>query len=741
MYVVAAVVTTGLLLVLAWFVGQGTPRREARRLAHIELRMLRQARDRLIEHLEQIEYQVHEVAEEPARLDSQRGGGLDPLLQRIATEGAILRRYGADGKILAETAVGAQRPPKLSDEELQTLLAWAREPSHRQATMFDVGESSREGTGREQIRFAAPIWNKGDAAPSFAGVLCLWIPSTSLLSSYLVPTHLLPESYTFAMARAGSGEGPDSSPILLWHSAEPQWIRSSGQDAAAFIAALRPRTGAIAESGEDFDILDLPRRDGTDRREVVAFTPVVFDAKHWIIGLSTPYDVAVEFSAAQRGLTIILCGLTLGVLVVGILILSLQRTRLTEQAAEHRRLLSAEHDYRELFEENPTAMLVLSDEGKVLACNHSGERLAGLPREEVADLPLVEVFEESSIGPLWATLQDRGHLHIRDTVLTRRADRTPLLVEVWGRKIAGNWVMMAHNVEQRRDLEQQVARLRRMDSIGALASTLAHDFNNLLGQVQILVSHLQSELPKKLEVTRDVAAIEQKLDDAAHLVSNLLAAKENVVSREPVWIEPVLREFAAGQPKMLPERIQFAAEIRSDLPPVWITPPALRRVLDNLCLNAVDAMPYGGILSLRAYARRVDPATATEQLPVGPYTVIELADTGSGMSRDVLESIFDPFFTTKRQGQGTGLGLWTVYRIVRAVGGWIHVRSSVGKGTQFTLYLPQSPPKPTTRPMIPEMGSSPQIPAVTTEGGLTDGNGPGRPPGRLSDPPSRAGKG
>jgi signal transduction histidine kinase len=339
-------------------------------------------------------------------------------------------------------------------------------------------------------------------------------------------------------------------------------------------------------------------------------------------------------------------------------------------------------------------MLILDEQANLIDCNHSAERLIGQSRHDSVGVPLADLFEADSIGPLWASLREKENLHIRDAVLVRRADLQPILVEVWGRLIGDHWILMAHNVEQRRELDQQVARIRRMDSIGSLASTLAHDFNNLLGQIQILVSHLKSEAPPGSELEGDVGAIEKKVDDATQLVSNLLASRETVASREPVWIEPVLKEFAADQPKVLPDRIRLSVDVRSDMPSIWITPHALRRVLDNLCRNACDAMPYGGTLTLRAYGKRIDASSSTEQLPADHYTILEVSDTGAGMSREVLESIFDPFFTTKGQGQGMGLGLWTVYRIIRRVDGLIQVHSRVGKGTQFTIYLPHRAPKP-----------------------------------------------
>lgn len=732
LYVAAAGAATLIMLGLAWWAGQGTPKLEARRLAYIELRMLRQARDRLVDHLTGMEYRIRQLAAVPQIISPEDKipdpRFLDRTFGQIDLDGVVVRRYGPDGKLLLDLPIGTQRLPKVAEPELREMLDWAKDPKHQDATLFDLGEAlgTGESPARDLVRFVVSVWKKENGTePAPDGVLCVWVPSATLLSSFLAPTHLLPESYSFALYWSGTAGSPGGDPVLLWHSSEPHWVRAKGGDAGAFLAALRQHGSALAEGGEDFEILDIPRRDGESRREIVAVVPVVFGAKRWLVGLSTPFEVAVEYSTGLRNLLVLLALLTLAVLAVGVLILLYERSRFLADASRQRELQihAMQHDYGELFAENPTAMIVCDEEGTLLDCNHSAERMIGLSRVEAKGTRLSDLFEAESIEPLWEGLAGRGHLHFRDAQIVRKSDQQVMLVEVWGRTIGGRFVLMAHNVEQQRDLEQQVARLKRMDSIGSLASALAHDFNNLLGQVQILVSHLRTEISFDSPLAEDVAAIEKKVDDASQLVSNLLASREHVASREPVWLEPVLREFAANLPKVAPERVQIVADIREDLPAVWVTPHALRRVLDNLCINAIDAMPYGGKLTLRAFARRIDSSSATAQLPAGGYAVLEVTDTGAGMSREVLDAIFEPFFTTKphTRGRGMGLGLWTVYRIVRRVGGSIEVHSRPGKGTQFSVYLPTSPP-------MQSDGSIPALGALARNASYSPGGAEGPAP-------------
>lgn len=699
LYLLFAGTAVILVLVAAWWSGRGTPAFETRRLAYIQLRMLRQARDRLLNQLNEIEFKARTLAATlpaaSAEKDTEVAAILERTLGLVDLEGLQLRRFSAAGDLVLDLPPGGQRVPRSTPEEIDPLLAWNREAQTAGEVKFDLLPLPFRSDiqSRDVVRYSVSIWQKDAGGGKADGVLCLWFPSTLLLSSYLIPTHLLPESYSFALYWDHGDSDTAILPTVLWHSAEPQWVRSAGQDANNFLKTMISQTRTLRESGEDYGVFDIPRRDGHERKEVIALVPVVFGAKRWIVGLSTPYDVAVESSAAQRSLLLLLTLLSLAILLVGVGLLYYQRSQLADEATEQRQrqLTRMQSDYRELFSENPAAMLVFDDNQVLVDCNFSAERLVGRSREEAVGQAWTDLFKASSAQPLWEALRDKGHLYARDAQLMREEDNAPVLVEVWGRRIGEHWIVMAQNVEQRRDFEQQLSRLKRMDSIGALASTLAHDFNNLLGQMQIMVSNLRTEITEGSPLIEDLGAIEKKIDDASEMVANLLAARENVVSTEPIRIEEALTEFSAHLKHVLPRNVEPRLELRGELPPVWITPHALRRVLDNLCLNAADAMPNGGTLTIKGSTRRVDQANETEQLPAGIYAVIEVADTGVGMSREVLDTIFEPFFTTKLKGKGRGmgLGLWTVYRVIRRVGGWVHVQSRPGSGTRFTVYLPR----------------------------------------------------
>lgn len=695
-YLVVAAAAAITVMALAWQSSRQTPHQESLRLAFIQLKILRQARDRIEDKLTgELEAKIAQLAQlsavENRATTPNDVAALNAALGALNVEGAMLQCFDRQGPY-HEIAPPGQRLPVLGESDAKELLAWAAASDKPEAAQLELQDLS----AGNMVRIVVPIRPEGRPANA-AGVLCFWFPSVPLLNQYLQPLQLLSEGYEFVMYSKGGDASANEAPTLLWHSSEPS--RRSGAlsgEAARFRKALTEKSEILKEGGDDFEIIEMPRWDGGgQRREILALTSKVFGAKKWILGLSTPYSVAVEYSAAQRNSMVLLGLLTLMIILVGVGLLYYQHQRLVVEANEqqNRQLDEMQQHYRELFAENPTAMLVVDGQDQLVDCNYSAERLIGLSRLDAIGTRLVELFEQDSIDPHLQTLNRKGNLHDFEARLVRRSDHTALLVEIWGRKIGENRILMAHDIEQRRDLERQVSRLKRMDSMGSLASTLAHDFNNLLGQIQILVSNLRVEVDERSPLHGDLVAIEEKVDDASQMAANLLALRESVRADEPVEPESVLQDFVTTEKKVLPANIQVLIDAKSPLPNVGITPHAFRRVLGNLTRNAVDAMPYGGTLRIRAFARTIEPHEATEQLRAGDYAVVEVSDTGTGMSPEVLDTIFEPFFTTKSVGKGTGLGLWTVYKIVRGVGGWVIVHSRVGKGTRFSIYLPSQSPK------------------------------------------------
>ncbi|MDB6072329.1 MAG: sensory box protein, partial [Verrucomicrobiales bacterium] len=251
-------------------------------------------------------------------------------------------------------------------------------------------------------------------------------------------------------------------------------------------------------------------------------------------------------------------------------------------------------------------------------------------------------------------------------------------------------VCFALDLTERRKLEQQFLRAQRMESIGTLAGGIAHDLNNALTPILMSLDLLKRRFPDPDSLDL-ISLIGTSAQRGADMVRQLLSFARGVEGkRVPVPMAPMLREIE----KIANETFLKHITVRTDLPAtIWEVlgdPCQLHQILLNLAVNARDAMPAGGTLSLSAENAVLDSHSTGlpfEARP-GPYLLIKVGDTGTGMPPDIIERIFDPFFTTKALGHGTGLGLSTTISIIRSHGGFIRVESAVGRGTVFHLHLP-----------------------------------------------------
>lgn len=266
----------------------------------------------------------------------------------------------------------------------------------------------------------------------------------------------------------------------------------------------------------------------------------------------------------------------------------------------------------------------------------------------------------------------------------------------------------AEEMAEREEAEKKLRQAHKLEAVGRLAGGIAHDYNNLMAIVitraSLLERRLAPEDPMRAEIAQIIAAGER----ASSLTRQLLAfSRAQMLDREPLELATVVRELAELLAVLIGEHVEL--DVQLDPAAGWIEADRgqIEQVITNLVVNGRDAMmATGGTLAISTAQRRVDTAAATPDLPAGDYAVLAVADTGPGMSEETLARVFEPFFTTK-DGQGAGLGLATVYGIVKQSGGHIEVASQLGAGTRFTVMIPRIEPRPARNASIP-----PAVPAT-----------------------------
>jgi len=362
-------------------------------------------------------------------------------------------------------------------------------------------------------------------------------------------------------------------------------------------------------------------------------------------------------------------------------------------------LRRAELRFQELFDNAKDVFFTLDLEGHITSLNKAGELLIGYSREEVRGmslhalvapehLPLCremlkQVRREAELPPCEIALENREGRKVLLEV-------SSLLLYREGKKEGVQGI--ARDITERRHLEDLLRQSQKLEAVGRLSGGLAHDFNNLLcaitGHSELLTERLEATDP----AVSNVAQIKKAAESAAALVRQLLA-----FSRQQVFYPQVLNlnEVVSGVEKLfsrlIGEHIEFSTELEPSLGPVRVDPTQFEQVLVNLVLNARDAMPDGGRLTISTSECELEENIPSRHgiVPPGRYVVLAVSDTGLGMDAETQSRIFEPFFTTKAMGKGTGLGLATVYGIVKQSGGYTWVYSEPGRGTTFRVYLPR----------------------------------------------------
>ena len=258
-----------------------------------------------------------------------------------------------------------------------------------------------------------------------------------------------------------------------------------------------------------------------------------------------------------------------------------------------------------------------------------------------------------------------------------------------------HYIGIKRDITEQKRLREQLNQSQKMDVLGKLAGGVAHDFNNLLTVINGTAELALDDLPEDHPLRPDFLNIQESGQRAARLTRQLLAfSRKQVLSPDLLNLSANVEGTAKMLQRLIGEDIALVVETEPSLAPVFADPGQFEQVLMNLAVNARDAMPKGGTLTISTRNVDVDRALVAEhpELSAGPHVLVTVTDTGTGMTPEVKARIFEPFFTTKGIGKGTGLGLATVYGIVEQSGGHILVDTEIDKGTTFRIYLPVAPP-------------------------------------------------
>jgi len=343
----------------------------------------------------------------------------------------------------------------------------------------------------------------------------------------------------------------------------------------------------------------------------------------------------------------------------------------------------------------PFGLGMADRDGRLLFYNMAFARAAGIAPEETPSYPgdlvigedqsaVAETIRRYAIGP-----QMSGDMQVR----MRGAPDEPVTLSLAGVRGLGEAAVLLSlkdNSEESR-LQKQVAQATKMQAVGQLAGGVAHDFNNILTAI---IGHCDLMLMRHTPGDSDYDDIQQiktNSNRAASLTRQLLAfSRQQTLRPQVLQLPDVVSETSSLLKRLLGENMKLEVYHGRSLGTVRADPGQLEQVIVNLVVNARDAMPEGGTVTIRTFAVSADDVRAmkNEIMPIGDYTGLSVGDTGMGIAPEVAGKIFEPFFTTKAVGRGTGLGLSTVYGIVKQSGGFIFLESAVGEGTVFRIYLP-----------------------------------------------------
>lgn len=375
-----------------------------------------------------------------------------------------------------------------------------------------------------------------------------------------------------------------------------------------------------------------------------------------------------------------------------------QNMRLEQEVQERLRSEQKIREQAALLDVATDAILVQDLSSQILFWNKGAERLYGWKTEEAIGKNANDLLYKEALSQLQDNQKIlvecgswQGELHqvTKEGKNIIVASRWTLVLDEDGQP--KSILTVNTDITEKKQLEAQFLRAQRMESIGTLASGIAHDLNNALAPILISVQCLEQKV-KDEQSQRLLKILEKNTKRSSDLVKQVLSFARGLEGqRTTLQMGHLIKEIEQIVKQTFPRSIEIHTDVST--PNLWTISgdsTQLNQVLMNLCVNARDAMPEGGILEISARNLWIDENYARMNLDakVGSYIVITISDTGTGIPREIVDRIFEPFFTTKELGRGTGLGLSTVIGIIKSHGGFVNVVSDLGKGTKFNVYLP-----------------------------------------------------
>jgi two-component system, cell cycle sensor histidine kinase and response regulator CckA len=388
---------------------------------------------------------------------------------------------------------------------------------------------------------------------------------------------------------------------------------------------------------------------------------------------------------------------------------------ITERKEAAESLRQSESGFRSMVEDAPYGIFRCHSNGKLLSANPAFQRMLRYDHpDELLQTNLVEdVFDSPSEFQKLKNLVDDGKEFKDVAVELRRKDGNKITVRCRGRSVTDpeglpSFDVFAEDVTEKRILERQLQMAAKMEAVGRLSGGVAHDFNNLLGVIIGYSQLFKRKLDPQSPLREHAEEIEKAGQRAAALTRQLLAfSRQQVLTPAVLNLNDLVAEMLKMLPRLIGEDIAVSTSLAADLGRVKADHGQIEQVIMNLAVNARDAMPSGGQLRIETANRELDQGYVRHHPGARPgqYVMLSVVDSGTGIDAETLAHIFEPFFTTKELGKGTGLGLATVYGVVKQSEGYVWVDSELGKGASFQIFLPRVEEEQTA-----------QVPMKTLEG-------------------------